>query len=118
MIWGRGAVKTLDLRDLAKELDDLRDADELDEAGADRLAALEELEGQLFTDMGSYAQNESTLIAEDSFVQYAQELADDLGRVVVEWPLYCIDWERAADDLKQDYAEVTFEGDTYLIRNY
>ena len=60
-----------------------------------------------------------TLIHEDYFAQYAQEIASDLhGRAVdnAEWPFNCIDWDEAADALKQDYTEVDFDGETYFIR--
>lgn len=29
------------------------------------------------------------------------------------WPYNCIDWEKAANELKQDYSTVDFEGETY-----
>lgn len=40
----------------------------------------------------------------ESLADYAQELAEDTGAVPDElrWPLYCIDWERAARELSFD----------------
>lgn len=32
------------------------------------------------------------------------------------WPNNCIDWGRAAEELKVDYFEVDYDGVTYLIR--
>ena len=60
----------------------------------------------------------ATLIRESYFVTYAQELAEDIGAVKsdAEWPARHIDWEAAADELKQDYTEVEFDGVTYLVR--
>jgi len=59
-----------------------------------------------------------TLIHENYFTQHAQELADDIGAVDrdAKWPNTHIDWEAAAEDLKQDYSTVEFEGNTYYYR--
>ena len=60
-----------------------------------------------------------TLIRFDHFVTYAQELADDLDRLDPDlnaWPHCCIDWDQAADLLKEDYTEVDFDGVTYFIQ--
>ena len=59
-----------------------------------------------------------TIIHEDYFVAYAEQLADDIGAInkEAEWPLAHIDWEAAADALKTDYSEVEFNGVTYYIR--
>jgi len=39
---------------------------------------------------------------------FAQNLAEDLGAVDKDltWPMYCIDWERAARELMMDYFEI------------
>src|SRR3990167_2818967 len=60
----------------------------------------------------------AALIRETHFVEYAQELAEDIGTVKsdAEWPLRHIDWDAAAEELKQDYTEVDFDGVTYLVR--
>ena len=60
-----------------------------------------------------------TIIHEDYFTQYAQELSDELSLgdgAMARWPFTHIDWEAAAQALKQDYNEVEFEGVTYYIR--
>lgn len=46
-----------------------------------------------------------TVIADRYFVDYARELADDIGAVASDggWPTYCIDWEWAARELQFDY---------------
>lgn len=61
-----------------------------------------------------------TLIHEDYFEQYAEELASDIGAIShdAKWPLSHIDWHAAAEELKIDYAEVDFGGQTFYIRNY
>ena len=59
-----------------------------------------------------------TIIHEDYFVAYAEQLADDIGAInkEAEWPLTHIDWEAAADELKMDYSVVGFNGFNYYIR--
>lgn len=47
-----------------------------------------------------------------------QELAYDIGAVDPNagWPVSEIDWDSAAETLKQDYMELDFNGNTYYIR--
>jgi antirestriction protein len=54
------------------------------------------------------------------FKEYARELAEDTGTINKsnEWPNYCIDWERAAAELKMDYTSVEVDGETYWFRAY
>jgi hypothetical protein len=60
----------------------------------------------------------ATLIRDSYFVDYAKELADDLGAYPHEatWPYTCIDWDEAAHDLRQDYTQVDFDGAEYWVR--
>lgn len=61
---------------------------------------------------------EPTLIADDDFEDYARELAEDIGAAPsVGWPGSYIDWEAAADALRQDYTTVEYDGTTYQIRS-
>lgn len=59
-----------------------------------------------------------SLIRWDHFEDYAKQLAEDMGAISGDekWPLNCIDWEKAVDELKQDYTEVTFDGIDYFVR--
>jgi hypothetical protein len=103
---------------ISSEPDDPHKADTLDVNEIDRLADLQALEDQLYTDMSSYAHNESCLVPESEFQDYAQELANDIGMVDTDSAIYpYVDWERWADALKQDYTSVDFDGNTYLIRS-
>lgn len=58
------------------------------------------------------------LIRDSYFVEYAEQLADDIGAINRDalWPICHIDWEAAAESLKQDYTAVDFDGATYWIR--
>lgn len=60
-----------------------------------------------------------TLISEDYFTQYAEELADELGLIdsKAHWPTCYIDWEAAAESLKMDYTSIDIEGRTYYARS-
>jgi len=60
-----------------------------------------------------------TLIRDSYFKEYAQELADDIGAINSEasWPNNCIDWDRAARELRMDYTAIDFSGVTYWVRS-
>jgi hypothetical protein len=66
------------------------------------------------------AENEPTMIPEYGFAEYAQELAEDIDAISsdAKWPVYCIDWERAARELKMDYASVSVNGTAYYFRAF
>lgn len=60
----------------------------------------------------------ATLIRESYFEDYARELAEDLHGSEIrdaKWPFSCIDWERAAEELRQDYTAAEFDGVTYYV---
>lgn len=120
-----------DLRDLAEELKDLATrayetrfafkGEGLDEAEEERLADLRSLDEQLHGGIAKYSENEVLLIEADRFEDYARELAEDLGVIDGRhnaWPTNFIDWEAAAASLRQDYTEVTFEGEKHLVRTF
>ena len=110
-------IRALQVDDLAKELEDLQEQKELGgELDEERLADLLELDDELGGLRSGAAQSEYLIAARD-FVEYAQELADDIGLAdTTEWPLYCIDWERAASELEMDFTQVEFDGKDWLVR--
>lgn len=58
------------------------------------------------------------IINDDYFVEYAQQVADDMGLGNMDmWPFDHIDWESAADALKMDYTAVEFNGNTYWVKD-
>lgn len=67
----------------------------------------------------SLANNEPTMVPESDFKSYAAQLAEELDMIPenATWPNNHIDWEAAANELKQDYSEVTIDGVTYLTRS-
>jgi len=61
----------------------------------------------------------ASLISENYFTEYAEELACDCGMITGDscaWPLNCIDWDVAADELKQDYTTVEIDDYTFYVR--
>jgi hypothetical protein len=58
----------------------------------------------------------ATFIRESYFKEHAQEFAVDSGAIKdnMNWPYNCIDWERAADELSQDYTDFYFDNINYL----
>ncbi len=68
-----------------------------------------------------YSNFNETLISEDYFPKYAKEYAEDMGFINtrgfagITWPLTCIDWDVAADELKEDFTEIDYHGHTYYI---
>jgi len=107
------------LLDRKNELIDRRDDEDyiMADYEVEELDALLELE----TEIGSLEENTRNgvyFIDEDYFEDYAKELAYDIGAISndLEWPCTHIDWDAAADDLRADYTEVEFEGNTYLVR--
>jgi multidrug efflux pump subunit AcrA (membrane-fusion protein) len=59
------------------------------------------------------------LIRDSYFEQYAEDLAEEVGAFTGQnyWPLNCIDWTKAAQQLQQDYTSVDFDGVDYWIRS-
>jgi hypothetical protein len=98
--------------------ENLKDAREYlkDWDGADELKALlalqEEAEG--------YAEDwhhGTPLVRESYFMEYCQEMLEDMGDLPKNFPSYIvIDWDATADNLKMDYTEVDFDGVAYLVR--
>ena len=112
-----------DLRELAEEMNKLREMKEKRISDQDRLEQLEALDAEfiaVFADsMEDYADNvDPIMIANYHFEYYARQLAEDIGAIDRDqgWPACHIDWEAAAENLKMDYISVSFEGREYWIR--
>jgi hypothetical protein len=61
----------------------------------------------------------TSIIHEDYFEDYCRELVEDIGDLPKNLPTYIennIDWSGVADDLKVDYSEAEYNGDTYYFR--
>jgi len=83
------------------------DAENLEE-----LEALRELKDEV-----SEWDDGNTLIPEEDWIDYVQELLIDTGDLPRNIPWYIeIDWDRTAFNIAQDYGEVDYLGTTYFYR--
>ena len=99
---------------LDEHTDDLDQHETMSTDDVARLAALRAVRDEI----GDEFEHGETMVPDDEFEDYAEELAGDLGLIPEDasWPVRHIDWEAAADELRQDYTEVEFDGVTYLVR--
>lgn len=105
----------IDSRDIIERINYLANTEDPDE--------LEELETLIaFRDeVSPYASDweyGETIVADDYFTEYARQMAEDIGAIDrdAEWPARHIDWDAAADELKQDYSEIDYDGRTWWTR--
>jgi hypothetical protein len=109
----------IDSRDIIARIEWLEDAAEaetIDDDERDELAALKAFAAE--ADSADDWQHGATLIRDSHFKEYAQGLADDIGAIDrnATWPANCIDWDEAADLLRQDYFSAEFGGVEYWVR--
>lgn len=91
--------------------------EEWDAEYGDELASLRKL-----NDDGEDASSEWShgvaLIRESYWVDYVQELLEDLGELPKHIPHYIvIDWDKTADNIRVDYSELEFDGVTFYYRD-
>lgn len=107
--------------DMSKREDDLEDArgdleDARDAFGPEEEEELEELRS-LANQIGEFRHGE-TLIPEDEFEGYVQDLCQDCGYISSDFPWWiAIDWEETARNVSQDYTVVTYQGTDYYVRS-
>jgi hypothetical protein len=123
----------LDIRDLIDEFEGLsEELEELEDEGLshddieasfdfDRYEALEVLLDELEGLGGDHQWHGKwfpiMLIPDEDFTEYAQELLQDIGDLPRDIPSYIdINWESTADNIKEDYSSVDFEGTEYWFR--
>lgn len=108
--------------DMTDTFEDIRlDEEEIESWRDNWQTELEVIEdiNELENSVGSEWSYGVTLIDEDDFQDYCEELVSDIGDLPKDLPSYIsnnIDWEGVAEDLKVDYTEVEFRGTTYLYR--
>lgn len=82
------------------------------------LKQIEEIDN-IENEVGSEFEYGCTLIPEDDFEEYCEDLVSDIGDLPKDLPSYIsnnIDWSGVANDLIVDYSEVEYQGTTYLYR--
>ena len=73
-----------------------------------------------------------TLVRDSYFKDHAREMVEECGYFTTNadrdrfgsattvdfnaWPYRCIDWQQVADELRQDYTAVLFDGVAYWVR--
>ena len=116
----------IDSRDIIAELKDLKQEleDWIEDGGSeedfDALEDLEELrEWNSWGDDIDDWDYGTTLIKDEYFKEYAEQLVKDIGDLPSDLPWYIesnIDWDGIADDIKADYTEIDLSGETYWVR--
>lgn len=132
----RNTDDLIDLRDVIARVEELREVREASEIPASEYGGpnddwqsereeLAQLEAFLEECKGNGGDEQwlgdwypVTAIRDSYFRDYAEDLADDIGAINKDagWPNSYIDWDAAADALKQDYTSVEFDGTTYWVR--
>jgi len=71
-------------------------------------------------ELGGYCEDwkyGTTLIREDYFEEYVQDMLEDIGELPKDLPSYIvIDWDKTAYNVRQDYTSGEFDGITYWAR--
>lgn len=71
---------------------------------------------KLKEEIGSEFEHGETMIHEDYFTEYVRELCMDGGYISRDMPSWIeIDWDATADNVRVDYREVEYDGETYLL---
>ena len=108
----------IDTRDLVSLVDDITTREDAGEPVTDEERAFR-IECDAIAQYCDDWQYGEQMIAIGGFVDYAQELAEDIGALpttVAPWPLSHIDWPAAARELAMDYSVVTLLGHDYYVR--
>jgi len=103
--------------DYTARIEDARKAlSDWQEEYQEELTELDDLE----TEIGREWTHGEILIPEGEFTAYAQNLAEETGAIPADagWPIAGnIDWDQAADELKQDFSCCTYQGTDYLFHS-
>lgn len=136
----KDVIDTRDLQDRLTELEDIKELieqvqNEIDAQPVENADRIEELKIKLEDLQSDFDQVEfdeltemsneipewkdgNTLIKEDYFEQYCQELCEDIGDIPKNIPTYIvIDWAATANNIKYDYSECSYKNEIYLYRN-
>lgn len=113
---GDGYISGAEIEDKINELlNEIAEYDDIGETPPVELTAELEMWDEVRARIGS--QN-VTLILEERFPEYVEEMASDLGYVgkdVPEWIV--VDWEKSAEKLNPDYSDAEIDGYRYLYND-
>jgi len=114
----------VDSRNVIARIEELQEmaagGEALDAGQADELAALVAVAKEC-EDYAEDWHHGVPLIRETYFAEYMKDYFMDTSdsEVIAEvraWPFNHIDWNAAADEMRPDYTEVTYRGETFLVR--
>ena len=112
----------IDSRDIIARIEELEGIENQGSEEAQELAILLKVQEQA-EDCADYQYGE-VLIRESYFTDYIKELIDDCYELPKEfnsgawpWRHMTLDYEAAANEAKDDYTWIDFDGVTYLIRS-
>ena len=97
-----------------EKLDDFKDvwSTELEE-----IEEINDLEDEINCYAGDNFNDGVNLIDEDDFEDFVEDDLKQLDYIPKDFPTWIeIDWKATANNVQQDYTEVTFRGTTYLYR--
>lgn len=78
------------------------------------IEAIESLEDEIISDEWEFG---IYFIEEDEFEDYVKESLVEWGHISKDFPWWIdIDWTSTAENVKQDYTEVEYQGQTYYYR--
>lgn len=102
----------------ATDSDEILEENAFDPNDRDEILALVGILEELDQEASESPRDGIQMIADSYFEEYAQDLAEDIGAMDPKqgWPHTCIDWAKAAQELQQDYATVTIDGQDYWVR--
>ena len=82
----------------------------------EELKEIEEIDN-VENELGSEFEYGVTLVDVDDWEEYVEELLEDTGYIPKDFPSWIeIDWKATANNVRQDYTEVTYQGNSYLGR--
>ena len=114
---GQNIITSHDLRAAIIELKQQIQGEDVNEDWTELTEELKKLQALLDDAVSrSGSPEQFTLIRDDHFRDWAEDWAEGLGPTT-GWPYDHIDWDKAADALKQDYGQVDFDGETYWVRS-
>lgn len=109
-----------DFDELIEIVDNSEDEDVQDwkEDNSDDFEHIEEID-ELEDEISEFSFGE-TLIPDDDFTEYCKDIVNDCYnlRDVPGFIEYNINWKGVASDLSVDYTNVTYQGESYLVRAY
>ena len=83
----------------------------------DELKEIEEID-TIENELGSEFDYGVTLVDVDDWEEFVEQDLKDLGYIPKDFPSWIeIDWEATANNVRQDYTEVEYQGNSYLGRS-